>query len=775
MSKVRVHQLAKELDMSTKELLELLHQLGEDVKGGLSTIDESTAEAVRHIALESKGKEAAKVAVKKREKVLSLSSGERLSAGELANRMGVRFNKLVDWALKKKGMLITPPMELDYELAVEAAEAFGFKVEVPEGAKVEGAIEAAEEVREAEVIKEVVEVAEGAKVAEAVEVAARVEAVSEVGEEVSEAVEVAEEVEEVKVSAVEAVSVVEAVEEEEAEVGVLTEVKQIISEVARGAERIRRARESGVVMERMKERPPVVTVMGHVDHGKTTLLDYVRKTNVAAQEVGQITQHIGASVVEHKGKKIVFIDTPGHEAFTALRARGAQVTDIAVLVVAADDGVMPQTIEAINHAMAANVPIIVAINKIDKPGANPERVKSQLASVGLVPVEWGGNTECVEISALRGDGVDDLLDVILLQAELMELKADPEAPAWGVILESEMDSKRGPAATVIVQQGTLEIGDFVVAGLTCGRIRAMFDDKGREVKSATPSIPVRIYGLEELPEAGDILEVVSDAKEGREIVERRRAEAEERARRPTKHLTLEEFFRRVQQSERKELRLIVKADTQGSLDAIVFALQRLEHPEIGISIIHQGVGNVSESDVMLAVASEAIIVGFNVRIDAGARRALQREHVDVRLYQIIYELIDDVKQAILGMLEPVKREGIIGVAEVRATFKSGRFGVVAGCYVKRGKMVLGLPCRVMRDGKVVYEGKISSLRRYQEDRQEIPEGMECGVAVEGFTDYQVGDIIEVYTVTQEARQISEVHERPVHWDAALITQEGESA
>lgn len=773
MSKVRVHQLAKELDMSTKDLLELLHQLGEDVKGGLSTIDESTAEAIRHIVLESKGKEATEVVVKKREKVLSLSRGERLSAGELASRMGVRFNKLVDWALKKKGMLITPPMELDYELVVEAAEAFGFKVEVPEEVKVEEAIEMAEEVRVAEEVKEAVEVAEGAKVAEAVEVAAGVEAVSEVGEEISEAVEAPEEVEEAEVSGVEAVSAGEAVEE--AEVGVLTEVRQIISEVAKGAERIRRARESGVVLERMKERPPVVTVMGHVDHGKTTLLDYVRKTNVAAQEVGQITQHIGASVVEHNGKKIVFIDTPGHEAFTALRARGAQVTDIAVLVVAADDGVMPQTIEAINHATAANVPIIVAINKIDKPGANPERVKAQLASIGLVPVEWGGNTECVEISALRGDGVDDLLDVILLQAELMELKADPEAPAWGVILESEMDSKRGPAATVIVQQGTLKVGDFVVAGLTCGRIRAMFDDKGREVKSATPSIPVRIYGLEELPEAGDILEVVSDAREGREIVERRRAEAEELSRRPTKPLTLEEFFQRVQQSERKELKLIVKADTQGSLDAIVFALKRIEHPEIGISIIHQGVGNVSESDVMLAVASEAIIVGFNVRIDAGARRALQRERVDVRLYQIIYELIDDVKRAILGMLEPVRREGIVGVAEVRATFKSGKFGVVAGCYVKRGKVVLGLPCRVMRDGKVVYEGKVSSLRRYQEDRQEIPEGMECGVAVEGFTDYQVGDIIEVYTVTQEERQISEVHERPVHWDAALITQEGESA
>lgn len=770
MSKIRIHQLAKELGMSTKELIELLHQLGEDVKGGLSTIDESTAEAVRHIALEGKGMEAVKAAPKRREKVLTLSRGERLPAGELASRLGIRFNRLVDWALKKKGILITPPVELEYAFIVEAAEAFGVKVEAPAGV---------EEVTEAEEVGVVeaagVEKAEAAEEAEGVEAVEAVKAAEAVETaEVSVPVEVGEVGEEVREGGAEAVGVKEEVREQVAEVTALTDVRKIVSEVAKGAERIRRAREAGVVLERMRERPPVVTVMGHVDHGKTTLLDYVRKTNVAMQEVGQITQRIGASVVEHGGKKIVFIDTPGHEAFTALRARGAQVTDIAVLVVAADDGVMPQTIEAINHARAANVPIIVAINKIDKPNANPDRVRTQLAEIGLVPVEWGGNTEFVEISALRGDGVEDLLELILLQAEIMELKADPEAPTWGVILESEMDPKRGPAATVIVQQGTLRVGDFVVAGYTCGRVRAMFDDKGREVKSATPSIPVRIYGLEEVPEAGDILEVVADAKEGREIVEQRRAEAQELSRRPAKPLTLEEFFQRVQQSERKELKLIVKADAQGSLDAIVFALQRLEHPEIGISIIHRGVGNVSESDVMLAVASEAIIIGFNVRVDPGARRALQRDRVDVRIYQIIYDLIDDVKRAILGMLEPVRYERVVGVAEVRATFKSGRFGVVAGCYVKRGKIVLGLPCRVIRDGKVVYEGKISSLRRYQEERQEIPEGMECGIGVEGFTEYQVGDTIEVYTIVQEERQISEVHERPVHWEAAIITHEGET-
>ncbi|MCS7254297.1 MAG: translation initiation factor IF-2 [Armatimonadota bacterium] len=746
MGKVRIHQLAKELGMSAKELVELLQQLGEDVKGGLSTIDESTAEAVRHLVLEGKGEEAKRVSVEKRQKVLILSEGERLTAGELASRLGIRFNRVVDWALKRKGVLITPPMELEHELVVEVAEAFGFKVELPEEVEVLTETETAASIQEA--------------VAEETEEPVRVTEVIEVTEAAEETIVAGAEVE------------AEVPEEQRTGVEILTDVEQIITEVAKGAERIRRARESGAVLERMKARPPVVTVMGHVDHGKTTLLDYIRKTNVAAQEVGQITQRIGASVVEHSGRKVVFIDTPGHEAFTALRARGAQVTDIAVLVVAADDGVMPQTIEAINHARAAGVPIIVAINKIDKAGANPDRVRAQLAEVGLVPVDWGGKTECVEISALRGDGVDDLLEVILLQAEIMELKADPEAPAWGVILEAEMDPKRGPAATVIVQQGTLKVGDCVVAGYTCGRIRTMFDDKGREVKSATPSIPVRIYGLEKVPEAGDILEVVEDMRVAREIVEQRRTELEELSRRPTKPLTLEEFFQRIQQGGRKELRLIVKADAQGSLDAVVFALQRLEHPEIGISIIHQGVGNVSESDVMLAIASEAIILGFNVRIDPSARRALQREHVDVRLYQIIYELIDDVKRAILGMLEPIRHEEVLGVAEVRATFKSGKFGVVAGCFVKRGKIVVGLPCRVMRNGEVIYQGKVTSLRRYQEDRQEILEGMECGIGIEGFTEYQIGDTIEVYTVIQEERRISEIHERPVHWDAAVTAREG---
>jgi len=747
--KIRIHQLAKELNVDSKEVLELLQQLGEDVKSPLSSVDESVAEVIRELI--HKGERGKALAEVERKKVLVVAPEEKLTVYELSQRINVPVKKLVDWLLKKKGILVTPHMVIEDEMLTEVVRAFGYEVEeVFAGA--ETAEVGVEEAEEVEVKEKEVEVKE--KEAEEVEVKG--------AEEVE--VEEAKTAEETTVIETEAVEVTKVTEE-----ALISEVESIIATVAKRAEKIRQEREAHIDPRRAQPRPPVVTVMGHVDHGKTTLLDYIRRTNVTAQEVGQITQRIGASVVEYNGKKIVFIDTPGHESFTALRARGAQVTDIAVLVVAADDGVMPQTIEAINHARAANVPIIVAINKIDKPEANPQKVKQELAGVGLVPVEWGGETECINISALRGDGVNDLLEVILLQAELMDLKADPQAPAWGVILESEMDQKRGPAATVIVQQGTLRVGDYVVVDQAWGRIRAMFDDKGRNVNSATPSMPVRIYGLEEVPEAGSILRVVSSQKEAKELAERNRLEAEELSQSQKRTVTLEELLQRLKESEQKELRLIIKADSQGSLDAVTFALQRLKHPEVKISIIHQGIGNVSESDVMLALASQALIVGFNVRIDPGARKVLQREYVEVRLYQIIYELIDDIKKAILGILKPITREEVVGVAEVKATFKSGKLGVVAGCYVKQGKIILGLPCRVMRNGEVVYEGKIVSLRRFQEDRQEIPEGMECGVGIGGFTEYQIGDTIVVYTEIREERKLEEVHESPLHWETVMLS------
>lgn len=508
----------------------------------------------------------------------------------------------------------------------------------------------------------------------------------------------------------------------------------------------------------LKPRPPIVTVMGHVDHGKTTLLDTIRKTNIAEREYGQITQHIGAYEVEWNGRKIVFIDTPGHEAFTALRARGATVTDIVVLVVAADDGVMPQTIEAVNHARAANVPIIVAINKIDRPDANPDRVKAQLAEVGLIPEDWGGETVYVNISALRGDGISDLLEMILLVADLMELRADDDAPAWGYILEAKMDAKRGPTATVIVKEGTIRTGDWVVAGTTFGRIRAMTNWKGEGVKEAPPSVPVSLLGLEDLPEAGDKLEVVGDGKTAKMIAEQRMEEKRARQRRPVRRMTLEDFF--AQAKRVKELNLIVKADVQGSLEAVSYALSRLEHPEVQIQVIHEGIGDITESDVMLAAASEAVILGFNVRLDPSGRRALQHEQVQVRLYRVIYELIDDVKRAIIGVLEPLRREEVLGVAEVRATFKVARFGVVAGCFVQRGRLTLGAHCRVLRNGQVITTSRIISLRHYTEDRDEILEGMECGVALEGFVGFQVGDILEAFEVIEIRRTVEEIKERP---------------
>lgn len=505
-------------------------------------------------------------------------------------------------------------------------------------------------------------------------------------------------------------------------------------------------------------RPPVVTVMGHVDHGKTTLLDAIRHTNIAEQEYGQITQHIGAYEVEWKGRTIVFIDTPGHEAFTTLRARGAMVTDIVVLVVAADDGVMPQTIEAINHARAAGVPIIVAINKIDRPDANPDRVKVQLSELGLVPEEWGGDTLCVPISALKRQGIDDLLEMILLVADLMELKANPKATAWGYILESRKDPKVGPVATVIVKEGTLRKGDWVVAGMTYGRVRVMRSWKGNEVREAPPSKPVVVWGLEELPEAGDKLEVVPDERTAREIAERRAEEKRQRQLQPVRRITLEDFFTQMQAGQVKELNLILKGDVQGSVDAITYALSRLEHPEVRINIIHQGVGDISENDIMLAAASNAVILGFNVRIDPSGRRTLQREPVDVRLYRIIYELIDDVKKAIVGLLEPIQREEILGVAKVMATFKT-RIGTVAGCFVQRGRLVLNAPCRVIRNGQVVATTRIISLRHYTEDRTEIPEGMECGVGLEDFSEFEVGDLLEAFQIVEVQRSISEIREK----------------
>ena len=495
-------------------------------------------------------------------------------------------------------------------------------------------------------------------------------------------------------------------------------------------------------------RPPVVTIMGHVDHGKTTLLDAIRKTRVAAQEYGGITQHIGAYQVELNGRRITFLDTPGHEAFTAMRARGAQVTDVAVLVVAADDGVMPQTVEAINHARAANVPIVVAINKIDKPTANPERVKNQLAEHGLVPEEWGGDTVMVPVSALRQEGLQDLLEMILLVADLRELKANPQGPAEGVVIEAQLDRGRGPVATVLVREGTLKVGDPVVVGTVAGRVRALMDDRGRSVSSAGPAMPVVVLGLEDVPQPGDTMVVAPDEETARRVAQERLERQRSEQLKPTARMSLDALSRMAADGETQELRVVLKADVQGSLEALRTALGRLSSDQVRLNILHGAVGAITEADVSLASASNAVIIGFNVRPDANARRAAERDHVDIRTYRVIYEVIDDVKAAMAGLLKPRYEERVLGRAEVRRTFKVPGVGVVAGCYVTEGKMLRGASVRVLRDGVVIFESRIASLKRFKEDVREVAQGFECGVGIDRFNDVKEGDVLETYEMVE---------------------------
>lgn len=506
--------------------------------------------------------------------------------------------------------------------------------------------------------------------------------------------------------------------------------------------------------EELKPRPPVVTVMGHVDHGKTTLLDAIRKTDVASREAGGITQHIGAyTVTLEDGRKITFIDTPGHEAFTSMRARGAQVTDIVILVVAADDGVMDQTKEAIEHARAAGVPIVVAINKIDKPNANPERVKSQLAELGLVPEEWGGDTLMANISARNKIGIEDLLELVLLQAEMLDLKAAYDRPARGRVIESKLDKGKGPVATVIVQEGTLREGDPFVCGLTYGRVRAMFDSYGNRIKEATPSTPVEILGFEELPSAGDDFIVMDDEEKARRVAEYRQRKARETEAAQIAKISLEKIFEKLKEGELKELKIVLKADTQGTLEALKSSLEKLSTDKVRVSVIRSGIGAIIESDVMLASASEAIVIGFNVKPNSQAKELAKKEGVDVRFYDVIYHVLEDIKKAMVGLLEPKFEEIITGVAEVRATFKVPKVGIVAGCYVKEGVINRNNQVRVIRDGVVVYTGKIASLKRFKEDVREVPSGYECGIKIENFNDVKEGDIIEAFEVREVAQEL----------------------
>ena len=495
--------------------------------------------------------------------------------------------------------------------------------------------------------------------------------------------------------------------------------------------------------EDLEHRPPIVTVMGHVDHGKTSLLDYIRKENVIAGESGGITQHIGAYGVElQDGQKITFLDTPGHEAFTAMRARGAQVTDLAIIVVAADDDIMPQTKEAISHAQAASVPIVFAINKIDKPNSNPDKIKEGLSNMNLLVEDWGGKIQSHDISALKGDGVNELLEKVLLEAELLELKANPNKDASGTVVEAFLDKGRGYVSTILVQTGTLKIGDFVLAGKNNGKVKAMHDERGNEVKEAGPSTPISILGLDGAPQAGDKFSVFSDEREAKQIANKRTQLQREQTVRTQKHITLDEIGRRIALGEFKELNIILKGDVDGSVEALTDSLQKLSTEEIQVNIIHKAVGAITESDVLLASASDAIVVGFNVRPMGNARQIADKEQIDIRTYSIIYDAINDVKDAMEGMLSPDFKEEITGLCEIRETFKISKIGTIAGCMVTKGKIVRNSEIRLIREGVVIFTGSLSSLKRFKDDAKEVTKGYDCGLQVKDYNDIKIGDEIE---------------------------------
>ncbi len=500
-------------------------------------------------------------------------------------------------------------------------------------------------------------------------------------------------------------------------------------------------------------KPPVVTIMGHVDHGKTSLLDKIRSANVIATEAGGITQHIGAYQVEIKKQKITFLDTPGHEAFTQMRARGAQITDISILVVAADDGVMPQTVEAIHHAKAAGVPIVVAINKIDKPGANPDRIKQELTEHGLVSEDWGGDTIMVPVSAMTGDGIDNLLEMILLVSEVAELKSNPDRRASGVVIESKLDKGRGSVATLLVQKGTIYVGDFLVAGTSMGKVRAMFDYVGKKIKKAGPSMPVEVLGLSDVPEAGDEFLIAEDERLAKVVVERKNKEKHVKDINKGSKVTLDDVFAKIKDGEIKDLNIVIKADVQGSIEAIKQSLDKLSNEEVRVNVIHAAVGGIKETDVMLASASNAIIIGFNVRPDVNSRRTAEKESVDIRLYRIIYDAIEDVKAALSGLLSPEIKEKELGIAEVRMIIKVPKVGNIAGCYVTEGKITRHAKIRVVRDSVVIFDGMVDALKRFKDDVKEVQTGYECGISIKNFNDFKEGDLLEAYEMQEIKREL----------------------
>ena len=673
MSKIRVYELAKELEISSKELIELLmNEFSVDVKNHMSVIEDEDAELIKELIGETDSAKNKTI----------VDEYEEILAEEVNNQAKKKKKKKSEETVETVGEGGSGVVEIGETITVkELSEKLGKPT--------------------ADVIKTLIFTGVMAGINQEIDFAT--------AEKVCEKYECL---------------VVKKEEKEELEV----------------------VEEEDVVEENLVKRPPIVTVMGHVDHGKTSLLDAIRKANVTAHEAGGITQHIGAYTVNLNGEKLTFLDTPGHEAFTAMRARGAQVTDVVILVVAADDGIMPQTKEAISHCKAADVPMIVAINKIDRPGANVDRVKQELTEYELVAEDWGGDTICVPLSAKTGENVEQLLEMVLLTAEMAELKADPKRKAKGTVIEAKLDKGRGSVATLLIQNGTLHVGDSILVGSTYGRIRAMFDDKGKSIKSAGPSIPVEILGLSEVPSAGDRFTVVKDEKTARNMAEARKEKIKNESFHSANRVSLEDLYSQIQEGTVKELSIIVKADVQGSVQAIKQSLEKLSTEDVKVRVIHGGVGAITETDVTLATASNALLIGFNVRPDSNATVVADKEGVEIKTYRIIYDAIEDVKSAMIGMLDPEYKEVVNGKAEVRMVYKISNVGTIAGCYVTDGKILRNSEVRIIRDGIVIFESTLASLKRFKDDAKEVNSGYECGLSVDKFNDIKEGDIIESFSM-----------------------------
>ena len=684
MSKIRVYELAKELNVSSKDLITLLmEEFGVEVKNHMSVIEDEDAALIQELIGEN-----------------GIPQEKKSIVDEYEDQLAEEVNKGVRKKKKTKKEIEREEIERNAEAACGVVE-IGDTITVKELCEKLGK-------PTADVIKNLIFLGVMAGVNQEIDFAT--------AEKLCEKYEVIAER-----------------KEEETELEAFEE-------------------DTDVVEENLEKRPPIVTIMGHVDHGKTSLLDAIRKAKVTDTEAGGITQHIGAYTVTLNGEKITFLDTPGHEAFTAMRARGAQVTDIVILVVAADDGIMPQTKEAISHCKAANVPMIVAINKIDRPGANVDRVKQELTEHGLVAEDWGGDTICVPVSAKTGENLDSLLEMILLTAEMQELTADPNRKSKGTVIEAKLDKGRGAVASLLIQNGTLHVGDSILVGSTYGRIRAMFDDMGKKIKSAGPSIPVEVLGLSEVPAAGDRFVVVKDEKTARNMAEIRKDKIKTESHQASHRVSLEDLYSQIQEGKVKELSIIVKADVQGSVEAIRQSLEKLSTDDVKVRVIHGAVGAITETDITLAAASNALMIGFNVRPDSNAVAMAEKDGVDIKTYRIIYDAIEDVKSAMIGMLEPEYKEVVNGKAEVRMTYKISNVGTIAGCYVTDGKIVRNSEIRVIRDGIVIFESTLASLKRFKDDAKEVNKGYECGLSVERFNDLKEGDIIESFTMEAVKRK-----------------------